>query len=155
MWELSRVKGLPLDHHLEHADATMDVDSTTLGDVKSYDSSRLGQRPSASETSQMKVVEVALGFNHALARTRGGAVYSWGKGERGQLGLGLSMGASVEGVSASGKQLVAARVVMPWEVKRRGIGESVGETDTCSTSQPQQKVVRICAGMQCRYEVQV
>lgn len=35
------------------------------------------------------VVQVALGFQHGYALTRGGQVFSWGKGSRGQLGREL------------------------------------------------------------------
>ena len=34
-----------------------------------------------------RIESLALGFSHGLAMTQGGAVYSWGKGERGQLGI--------------------------------------------------------------------
>eukprot|EP00943_MAST-04B_sp_MAST-4B-sp1_P007219 g7219.t1 len=34
-----------------------------------------------------RIESIALGFSHGLAMTRGGAVYAWGKGERGQLGI--------------------------------------------------------------------
>ena len=34
------------------------------------------------------VEEVALGFQHAVCRTRSGKAWAWGKGERGQLGNG-------------------------------------------------------------------
>lgn len=37
-----------------------------------------------------EVVDVAGGYQHGLAVTRSGAVYSWGKGERGQLGFGTA-----------------------------------------------------------------
>ncbi|OQS03786.1 hypothetical protein THRCLA_03927 [Thraustotheca clavata] len=35
-----------------------------------------------------KVASMAAGFQHALAATKEGQVYTWGKGERGQLGFG-------------------------------------------------------------------
>lgn len=35
------------------------------------------------------VVDVAVGFEHALAVTASGALYAWGRGNRGQLGLGI------------------------------------------------------------------
>jgi len=38
--------------------------------------------------AEQKVVDVALGFQHGACVTAGGAVLTWGKGERGQLGLG-------------------------------------------------------------------
>jgi len=37
------------------------------------------------------VVEVALGFQHAVCCTREGRAYAWGKGERGQLGNGAAV----------------------------------------------------------------
>jgi len=38
--------------------------------------------------AEQAVVAVALGFQHGACVTAGGAVLTWGKGERGQLGLG-------------------------------------------------------------------
>ncbi|KAM3569819.1 hypothetical protein VYU27_008094 [Nannochloropsis oceanica] len=46
-----------------------------------------GEMPSCKSIKD-PVVEVALGFQHALCCTRGGRAYAWGKGERGQLGNG-------------------------------------------------------------------
>lgn len=38
--------------------------------------------------SKEKVVKLAIGFQHCLVLCESGAVYGWGKGERGQLGTG-------------------------------------------------------------------
>lgn len=35
-----------------------------------------------------KVVDIAAGYQHVIAATKSGRVFSWGKGERGQLGTG-------------------------------------------------------------------
>jgi alpha-tubulin suppressor-like RCC1 family protein len=37
-----------------------------------------------------EVVDIAAGYQHALAVTKNGAVFAWGKGERGQLGFGTA-----------------------------------------------------------------
>lgn len=37
------------------------------------------------------VVDLALGFQHAVCLTKAGRVYAWGKGERGQLGNGAAV----------------------------------------------------------------
>jgi alpha-tubulin suppressor-like RCC1 family protein len=37
-----------------------------------------------------RVVDIAAGFQHGLAVTESGTVFSWGKGERGQLGYGIA-----------------------------------------------------------------
>ncbi|DBA00726.1 TPA: hypothetical protein N0F65_001197 [Lagenidium giganteum] len=37
-----------------------------------------------------KVIDIAAGYQHALAVTEDGSVFSWGKGERGQLGFGTA-----------------------------------------------------------------
>mmetsp|Transcript_19761 Transcript_19761/g.32467 ORF Transcript_19761/g.32467 Transcript_19761/m.32467 type:complete len:447 (+) Transcript_19761:75-1415(+) len=46
--------------------------------------------PADGFPTQEKVVDFALGFRHCAAVTDTGALYTWGKGERGQLGLGSS-----------------------------------------------------------------
>lgn len=45
-----------------------------------------------SQLLEEKVVQIALGANHALALTNTGKVYSWGDNQKGQLGLGDSIG---------------------------------------------------------------
>ena len=42
-----------------------------------------------------RIEQVALGFQHGLARTASGSVYAWGKGDRGQLGIGGAQSSAV------------------------------------------------------------
>ncbi|TYZ62285.1 hypothetical protein PybrP1_006966 [[Pythium] brassicae (nom. inval.)] len=54
------------------------------------------------------VVDVAAGYQHALAVTRSGAVFAWGKGERGQLGFGsANVKAPQELIALKGKAVAA------------------------------------------------
>jgi len=68
------------------------------GRVYSWGSGILGRKPAAVESPwilpgfglniQTTVVEIAVGSQHVLARTRFGTVYSWGSTKSGALGLG-------------------------------------------------------------------
>lgn len=54
------------------------------------------------------VVDVAAGYQHALAVTKSGAVFTWGKGERGQLGFGTAnVKAPQELIALKGKRVAA------------------------------------------------
>lgn len=64
------------------------VESTSGGFAVSTERWTRVDVPSAlSGMETLDVVELALGARHALARTRTGAVYSWGDGKGGKLGL--------------------------------------------------------------------
>ncbi|CCI48945.1 unnamed protein product [Albugo candida] len=42
------------------------------------------------DTQDEIIIDVASGYQHGIALTENGAVYTWGKGERGQLGYGTA-----------------------------------------------------------------
>ncbi|KAF1318915.1 Rcc1 domain containing protein, partial [Globisporangium splendens] len=57
-----------------------------------------------------EVVDIAAGYQHGLAVTKHGAVFSWGKGERGQLGFGTAnIKSPQEIIALKGKKIVAVR----------------------------------------------
>lgn len=76
---------------------------TECGKVYCFGSNNYGQCGFASEAMHAwnptrvlgledeQVVDIAAGYQHVLACTEKGNVYAWGKGERGQLGLGTPM----------------------------------------------------------------
>jgi alpha-tubulin suppressor-like RCC1 family protein len=71
---------------------TNDDDDDNLGGA--FASSRSSSSSSSSSNttavdSTDPVVQVACGFEHVLALTKSGQLFSWGRGDRGQLGLGL------------------------------------------------------------------
>lgn len=51
--------------------------------------------PTLIDKLEEKITEVSCGMSHVLARTTLGKIYSWGWGERGQLGLGVASNVSV------------------------------------------------------------
>lgn len=54
-----------------------------------------------------EVADISAGFQHGLAVTKHGAVFSWGKGERGQLGFGTAnIKAPQEIIALKGKKVV-------------------------------------------------
>lgn len=54
-----------------------------------------------------EVADIAAGYQHGLAVTKNGAVFSWGKGERGQLGFGTAnIKAPQEIIALKGKNVV-------------------------------------------------
>ncbi|GMF23944.1 unnamed protein product [Phytophthora lilii] len=53
-----------------------------------------------------EIVDIAAGYQHGLAVTKNGTVFSWGKGERGQLGFGTGNAASPqELIALKGKKI--------------------------------------------------
>mmetsp|Transcript_5702 Transcript_5702/g.7464 ORF Transcript_5702/g.7464 Transcript_5702/m.7464 type:complete len:450 (+) Transcript_5702:57-1406(+) len=75
---------------------------TDDGQVCMFGSNRYGQcgignldsfvwQPTQLKNVNESIVDVALGFQHGLALSRNGEVYVWGKGERGQLGNGITL----------------------------------------------------------------
>ncbi len=61
---------------------------TPMTPVQGLEEERENGGSNGCKSSKDPVVEVALGFQHAVCCTLGGRAYAWGKGERGQLGNG-------------------------------------------------------------------
>jgi hypothetical protein len=60
----------------------------------------------------LRVAQVALGFRHCIALTSCGKVLTWGKGQRGQLGLGMSrLEDSAVPVELGAKRLPGGRAI--------------------------------------------
>lgn len=65
------------------------------------------EEPALLEFDGDEVVDIAAGFQHGLAVTKSGTVFSWGKGERGQLGYGTAnVSAPQEILALKGKRAV-------------------------------------------------
>ncbi|KAG1700245.1 hypothetical protein DVH05_012050 [Phytophthora capsici] len=64
------------------------------------------QPPTHVDIDGDEIVDVAAGFQHGLAVTKNGTVFTWGKGERGQLGFGTgNTSAPQELIALKGKKI--------------------------------------------------
>ena len=73
-------------------------------------------------TSDDRVEKVVSGVDHVLALTAGGAVYSWGCGEKGRLGR---CPADVADYNEKDDKGIIAKLVEPQQVPLQGLGAKV------------------------------
>jgi alpha-tubulin suppressor-like RCC1 family protein len=65
------------------------------------------QLPTHVDIDGDEIVDIAAGYQHGLAVTKNGTVFTWGKGERGQLGFGTgNADAPQELIALKGKKIV-------------------------------------------------
>ncbi|CAH0477127.1 unnamed protein product [Peronospora belbahrii] len=65
------------------------------------------QMPMHVDIDGDEIVDIGAGYQHGLAVTKNGTVFTWGKGERGQLGFGTgNVDAPQEVIALKGKRIV-------------------------------------------------
>jgi len=65
--------------------------SIQISNVFLQDTKAIGEVIVGDSDEQERIIKIATGRSHVLALTENGAVYSWGKNDKGQLGLGQNV----------------------------------------------------------------